>query len=506
MSAPNITEIPGFYYGMHRSVYTGKRKYFRILSDHAIASSSSSSRSSGRPNFYTPSTIAELEAKKLKLNDDARQESSSFRYRRRSSLFASPSTRWNLEREMSVGTPVSLRAAYKRHAAKYWVYKEFIPAANVVQGVSNLFVQRMGGTVYFVVGMNSGNITSFCANGVGAKGVGLGSSIEGFKDREFWKSEMEQGMQLEGEVRERELVRSDVSVRYWYFRLPGMVTGTVAIENEGSNLEVLRDIQRVSSLSATFARQILGKTADFFPTMYGPAGTYPVRTDVPDQKPTLSMTYSPDKRTMFYGLEKGVAFGRADRQAGVRGPVTNLGTDIFAVHCLPPDAPTHTGFLAGGRDGTVRLFDVRANPRTRAPIILNVGSVRHIGGLGPVKLAIRCVDSCAVYDLRMQQHLRRPGAESPCISRFRVPDTDGRKGGFDVYHEMGLIAVEGGGVGTGSGGSSSSNEKAVYLFDVDSADLVKKFPPGQVKFLKPEGGDGWPTVVIAGEHGVGVHQ
>ncbi|PWW72672.1 hypothetical protein C7212DRAFT_354587 [Tuber magnatum] len=358
----------------------------------------------------------------------------------------------------------------------------------------------MGGTVYFVVGMDSGNTMSFCANGVEADGLGLGSSIEGFKDREFWKSEMEQKIQQDGKVRERELIRSDASVCRWHFKLPGMVTGTVVIENE-SNLEVL-----VSSLSGVLARQILSRTADFLPTAHRPAGAYPVRSDAWDQRPTLSMTYSPDKRTIFYGLEKGVAFGQVDSQTGARGPITNLSTDIFAVHCLPPDAPTCTGFLAGGRDGTVRLFDVRANPRTCAPVILNVGSVRHIGSLGPVGLAIRCVDSCAVYDLRMPKDLKTPGAESHCISRFRVPDTDGRKGGFDVYYEMGLIAVEGGGVGTGNGGGSSSNEKAVYLFDIDSTDLVKKFPPGQAKFLKPEWGDGWPAVVIAGEHGVGVYQ
>jgi len=101
---------------------------------------------------------------------------------------------------------------------------------------------------------------------------------------------------------------------------------------------------------------------------------------------------------------------------------------------------------------------------------------------------------------------RKPsGARDCCVSRFRVPDGDGRKGGFDVYHEMGLMAVEGGGIGTDCGGSAS-NEKAVYLFDIDSTDLLGKVPPGQVKFLEPERGPGWPVVAVAGERGVGVYE
>ncbi|KAG0132148.1 hypothetical protein HOY82DRAFT_578226 [Tuber indicum] len=358
----------------------------------------------------------------------------------------------------------------------------------------------MGGTVYFVVGMDNGRITSFCANEMGAAGLGLGSGIEGFKDRGFWKSEMEQKMQRDGEVGERRLVKSDSSVCNWGFKLPGMVTGTVVIENRERNLEVI-----VSSLSNTFVHQRLSKTADFIPRARRPTGSYFVRFDILDQRPILSMTYSPDKRTIFYGLEKGVAFRQVDNQAHIREAVTGLRTDIFAVYCLPLDAPSHTGFLAGGRDGKVRLFDVRANPQTCAPIVLNVGSVRHIGGLGGTGLVIRCVDSCARYDLRMSQDSKAPDAKSYAASVFRVPDGDGRKGGFDIDHEVGLVAVEGGGVGTGHGGSGS-NEKAVYLFDIDSSDLVAKFPPGQVKLLKPEGGYGWPAVVIAGERGVVVYE
>lgn len=122
---------------------------------------------------------------------------------------------------------------------KQLVYKEFIPAERVKQGVSNLFVQRMGGTVYFVIGMENGSIMSFCANEVGARGLGLGGGIKGFKDRDFWKSEMEQKIQLDGEVKEGRLMKSDSSVRNWDFKLAGMVTGTVAIENGENNLEVL---------------------------------------------------------------------------------------------------------------------------------------------------------------------------------------------------------------------------------------------------------------------------
>lgn len=138
-----------------------------------------------------------------------------------------------------MGTPVSWRAAHKKSMVKQLVYKEFIPAERVKQGVSNLFVQRMGGTVYFVIGMENGSIMSLCANGVGARGLGLGAGIKGFKDRDFWKSEMEQKLQFEGEVKEGRLMKSDASVRNWDFKLPGMVTGTVAIENGENNLEVL---------------------------------------------------------------------------------------------------------------------------------------------------------------------------------------------------------------------------------------------------------------------------
>ena len=138
-----------------------------------------------------------------------------------------------------MGTPVSWRAAHKKSMVKQLVYKEFIPAERVKQGVSNLFVQRMGGTVYFVIGMENGSIMSFCANEVGARGLGLGGGIKGFKDRDFWKSEMEQKIQLDGEVKEGRLMKSDSSVRNWDFKLPGMVTGTVAIENGENNLEVL---------------------------------------------------------------------------------------------------------------------------------------------------------------------------------------------------------------------------------------------------------------------------
>ncbi|KAG0636931.1 hypothetical protein HOY80DRAFT_890490 [Tuber brumale] len=350
----------------------------------------------------------------------------------------------------------------------------------------------MGGTVYFVVGMDNGSATSFCANGVGAAGLGLGGGIEGFKDRGFWKSEMEQKMQRDGAVGERQLIKSDASVFNWNFTLPGRVTGTVVIENGERNLEVI-----VSSLSRLFAHQCLSKTADFIPCTRRPAGGCFISADISDQRPTLSMTYSRDKRTIFYGLEKGIAFRQVDDGAHIRASTTGLRTDIFDVYCLPPDAPSHTGFLAGGRDGTVRLFDVRANTQTCAPIVLKVGSVRHIGGLSGSGLVIRCVDSCARYDLRMTQGSKARGAKSYAASMFRVPDGDGRKGGFDIYHEVGLVAVEG-----GSGG----NEKAVYLFDIDSSDLVAKFPPGQVKLLKPEGGYGWPAVVIAGERGVVVYE
>ena len=269
------------------------------------------------------------------------------------------------------------------------------------------------------------------------------------------------------------------------------------------------NLKSVSSLSGAFAHQLLSKTTDFLPRSRYLAGThrYSLRTNVSDQRPTLSMAYSPEKQTIFYGLEKGVAFGQADGQARPRGAITNLSTDIFAAYCLPPDAPSsHAGFLAGGRDGTVRLFDVRMNPQNSAPTVLNVGSVRHIQGLGQTKLVIRCVDSCGIYDLRAMGQDRLPrGTESYCLSRFRVPGGDGKKGGFGVYHEMGLMAVEGGGIGTDCGGSSS-NEKAVYLFDIDSTDLLGKVPPGQVKFLRPEVGDGWPVVAVAGERGVGVYE
>jgi len=432
-----------------------------------------------------------------------------------------------LDRELGLGNPVSWRAAHKKCMVKQLAYKEFIHAESVKPGVSNLFVRRMGGTIYFVVGMESGSIVSFCANEVGARGLGLGSGIKGFEERDFWKSEMELKMQCDGEVKAGRLMKSDASVRNWEFKLPGMVTETIAVENGESNLEVLygfpllvfllsyyrvmanrKNAKSVSSLSGIFAHQLLSKTVDFIPRAHHPAGAhqYSLMNNVSDQRPTLSMAYSPDTQTIFYGLEKGIAFGQADGQARSRGAITNLRTDIFAAYCLPPDAPSHTGFLAGGRDGTVRLFDVRMNPQTRAPIMLNVGSVRHIRGLGQTGLVIRCVDSCAIYDLRAAgQDRKTPGAKSYCASRFRVPDGDGRKGGFDVYHEMGLMAVEGGGIGTDCGGSTS-NERAVYLFDIESTDLLGKVPPGQVKFLEPEVGAGWPVVAVAGERGVGVYE
>jgi len=160
------------------------------------------------------------------------------------------------DRELGLGTPVSWRAAHKKCMVKQLVYKEFIHAESVKQGVSNLFVQRMGGTVYFVVGMENGSIMSFCAN---AGGLGLGGGIERFNERDFWKSEMEQKVQCDGEVKEGRLIKSDASVRNWEIGLQGMVTGTVGIENSESNLELLYGFPPLVFLSS-YSRVITNRS------------------------------------------------------------------------------------------------------------------------------------------------------------------------------------------------------------------------------------------------------
>ncbi|RPA99536.1 hypothetical protein L873DRAFT_1806390 [Choiromyces venosus 120613-1] len=500
MPNPNVREIPGYYYD------TEKGKYFKILPNHAGPSPSSSG-----PAFYTPSAIAQRESKRVKEtpNDIANHEYPRARYRPSVMMSNSPYIHSTLDRELGIGNPISWRAAWKKLEVKKIVqkYKEFIPAANVRAGISNLFVQRMGGTIYFVVGMENGGILSFCANEVGAEGLGLGSDIRGFKARELWKWDMEQQMQRDGKtVEEGYLVKSDESVCCSDFRLPGMVTGTLALENAGRNLDVL-----VSSLSGSFARQMLRETEDFIPRLRDRStvrNRFTENHTVADHRPTICMSHSPESQTICYGLEKGVSFGKANGRASLRGSINKLPTDIFATYALPPDAPSsHAGFAAGGRDGTVRLFDIRANPRTTASIVLkDVGSVRNIGGLGQTKMIVRSVNSCATYDIRVTDCLKAAGV-TRCRGRsYPVPDGDGKKGGFDIYPELGLLAVEGGGTGIGTYGGGPSTERAVYLFDVESGDMLGKAPPGRVKFLLREKGFAWPAVVIAGEQGVGVYE
>jgi WD40 repeat protein len=120
-------------------------------------------------------------------------------------------------------------------------------------------------------------------------------------------------------------------------------------------------------------------------------------------------------------------------------------SDVFATCFLPNTSPT---FLAGSRDGDIRLFDVRTSPQSRPDIVLRHGStVTHIRALSQVGVVVNGLQRVANYDLRFP-HPRSPSSGfAHATKATRVYDKAAREKefmigrGFDVDPTSGVMAV-----------------------------------------------------------------
>ena len=73
-------------------------------------------------------------------------------------------------------------------------------------------------------------------------------------------------------------------------------------------------------------------------------------------------------------------------------------SDVFATAFL---RETPHPFLAGSRDGDMRLFDVRASANVRPDIVIrHGGTITHIRQLGETGVVVNGLARCASYDLR----------------------------------------------------------------------------------------------------------
>lgn len=83
-------------------------------------------------------------------------------------------------------------------------------------------------------------------------------------------------------------------------------------------------------------------------------------------------------------------------------------SDVFAT-CFLPDSSTT--FLAGSRDGDMRLFDVRSpTAQQRGEIVVrHGGTVTHIRALSSASIVVNGLGRCAAYDLRYP-HPKSPSA------------------------------------------------------------------------------------------------
>ncbi|KAA8895709.1 WD40-repeat-containing domain protein [Sphaerosporella brunnea] len=140
-------------------------------------------------------------------------------------------------------------------------------------------------------------------------------------------------------------------------------------------------------------------------------------------------------------------------------------SDVFATCFLPSSsAPT---FLAGSRDGDIRLYDVRTSSQARPDITLRHGStVTHIRALSEVGVIVNGLQRVANYDIRFP-HPRSPSSGFAQATRaMRVYDKATRDKefmigrGFDVDMERGIMAV-------------ADHEHWVNLFSVDTGEKLR---------------------------------
>jgi hypothetical protein len=139
-------------------------------------------------------------------------------------------------------------------------------------------------------------------------------------------------------------------------------------------------------------------------------------------------------------------------------------SDVFAT-CFLPDSSTPT-FLAGSRDGDIRLFDIRSSPVARPDIVLrHGGTVTHIRALNQVGVVVNGLQRVANYDLRYP-HPRSPSSGFAHATRaVRVYEKASREKefmigrGFDVDKGRGILAV-------------ADHEQWVNLFSVQTGERL----------------------------------
>jgi WD40 repeat protein len=151
-------------------------------------------------------------------------------------------------------------------------------------------------------------------------------------------------------------------------------------------------------------------------------------------------------------------------------------SDVFAT-CFLPDSTTPT-FLAGSRDGDIRLFDIRSSPVARPDIVLrHGGTVTHIRALSREGVVVNGLQRVANYDLRYP-HPRSPSSRFASATKaVRVYEKATREKefmigrGFDVDRERGVMAI-------------ADHEQWVNLFSVQTGEKLES-PLGRKRWEVP---------------------
>ncbi|KAI5787175.1 hypothetical protein EDC01DRAFT_779625 [Geopyxis carbonaria] len=434
MSAPAApVQIPGFYYD------TAKKKYFRLLPHHAAPPSAA---------FYSTSSVqkAQKEATRewAELADANRRKSRI----RHSPLKSNPYVRATLYREMGgvrEELAESRREVYARSLKCRPVYNPHDPTKKI-----------------------SAFATDFCD---GAKRVAVGTG----------------GGVLKG------------------IPLTTDKDGQMEMDDNGAH-NLICSWSQVTSISISTRRLLV---ATFLGNGHNPS-IYMTRLPSPSSTlhfsntlfeiqsilhhPTKSLwtsTASPHSDGALVLGSSGSAILLTDHPHDVTQQHFRTRSDVFAVafHATDPSV-----FLAGSRDGAMRLFDIRNGSggtgvtAARPDITVRHSStITHVRALDASNILVNGLQGAAMYDLRFP-HPASPSssfAEPTRAARAypRLVRNDGYMIdlGFDVNQELGIMAI-------------ANQEHRVELWSIatgerlDGGDIGKKKFSSPCKGLKFEGG------------------